>query len=485
MPEYDVFLSYHHTDRSFVERVATTLLSRNLTVWWDFVAEAGEEWRKPIDRALQRSRTVVCLWSPASLASETCLREARRARRANKILPIALKGFSWSQVPDDLWDICIRLAVLSGRDTRSLEWLVSELRFRRGFYFADRKYEMDTPPTSEPPVSVPQIRKNMLEAFTGRRDAKAPPVKVETLQKMLKRARPDVVKRADAYRAREKARQARLEAIVEQQHEEAIQPGLVVDLDLVRRSQGKQIYAGPMRNFGHVSAVKAHELVPVPPRPKPIAEVLAQEIAETAQRVLLHRGELAFLRVEISYRANVASVSLGEEGDAPRPRPQAPFMGSCALECAIDQQESQELRLQRVRLCESPHVFGVQPDEEVDAIDLSWDRVAKPEVVCWPSAQPPGDAAWHSATAVLTEAEQLPPDLRRLLEGEAVEAPVLTRRQLECLRFARDGRSNQEIAEICGVSRRTVRSHLRRIKALLGVGARSDAIAAAIERGLI
>jgi DNA-binding CsgD family transcriptional regulator len=67
-------------------------------------------------------------------------------------------------------------------------------------------------------------------------------------------------------------------------------------------------------------------------------------------------------------------------------------------------------------------------------------------------------------------------------ETSAVE---LTAKELECLRWCREGKTNWEIGEIMLVSEKTVEFHLSNIFRKLGVSNRMTAVVMAIQRGLI
>ncbi len=60
----------------------------------------------------------------------------------------------------------------------------------------------------------------------------------------------------------------------------------------------------------------------------------------------------------------------------------------------------------------------------------------------------------------------------------------LTPRELECLIWSADGKTSWEISEILSVSERTVNAHLGRAIRKLGVVSRTQAVAAAMRRGL-
>lgn len=62
---------------------------------------------------------------------------------------------------------------------------------------------------------------------------------------------------------------------------------------------------------------------------------------------------------------------------------------------------------------------------------------------------------------------------------------VLSRRQLECLRWAEAGKSARDIGQILGISQRTVEKHLEHACGLLGVRTRIQAVVRARVLGLI
>ena len=67
-----------------------------------------------------------------------------------------------------------------------------------------------------------------------------------------------------------------------------------------------------------------------------------------------------------------------------------------------------------------------------------------------------------------------------LLRLPAVEAPLqrpLSRRETQVLRWLREGKSNEEIGGILGISGLTVKNHLQRLYRVLGVSNRAHAVA--------
>ena len=69
--------------------------------------------------------------------------------------------------------------------------------------------------------------------------------------------------------------------------------------------------------------------------------------------------------------------------------------------------------------------------------------------------------------------------------AEAVAHAELTKRELQVLQHAANGRSNKEIGTILYISEATVKGHIRSILTKLEARSRAEAIANAVERGLI
>jgi DNA-binding NarL/FixJ family response regulator len=69
--------------------------------------------------------------------------------------------------------------------------------------------------------------------------------------------------------------------------------------------------------------------------------------------------------------------------------------------------------------------------------------------------------------------------------AEGVARVQLTPRELSTLRLMADGRSNKEIANVLGISERTVKTHLGHLFDKLGVTSRTEAAKVAARRGLV
>lgn len=76
----------------------------------------------------------------------------------------------------------------------------------------------------------------------------------------------------------------------------------------------------------------------------------------------------------------------------------------------------------------------------------------------------------------------------RIIARIAQPAPVaesLTERELEVLRLAARGLTNKQIGHDLDISDRTVQNHLANIYAKLGVASRTEAVTAALQRGML
>jgi two-component system nitrate/nitrite response regulator NarL len=65
------------------------------------------------------------------------------------------------------------------------------------------------------------------------------------------------------------------------------------------------------------------------------------------------------------------------------------------------------------------------------------------------------------------------------------DAPQLTDRERQLLQLLADGQTPKQAADALRISPKTVRNHLTKVYAKLGVGSRSQAIVEALRRGIV
>jgi DNA-binding NarL/FixJ family response regulator len=94
------------------------------------------------------------------------------------------------------------------------------------------------------------------------------------------------------------------------------------------------------------------------------------------------------------------------------------------------------------------------------------------------------EALVAATRAALTGQSVLPGEISERLV-KALSQPALTPRELEVLKRLCAGRSNKEIAQDLSVSDDTVKWHLRAILQKLGAADRTQAVLAALQRGLV
>ncbi len=86
---FDLFVSYSHKDRAFVDALAQALERLGLSVWYDRGLTTGDQFLHQINARLAAARRVLVVWSPAALASEWVLNEAEVARRSGKLIAVS------------------------------------------------------------------------------------------------------------------------------------------------------------------------------------------------------------------------------------------------------------------------------------------------------------------------------------------------------------------------------------------------------------
>jgi len=86
----DVFISYANRDRERAREIASALMARGWSVWWDRNIKAGQAFDEVIERELETANNVVVLWSEASVSSEWVKNEAAVAVQRRVLVPVLL-----------------------------------------------------------------------------------------------------------------------------------------------------------------------------------------------------------------------------------------------------------------------------------------------------------------------------------------------------------------------------------------------------------
>lgn len=88
----DIFISYSRADREPIQSLAEALQAAGFSVWWDRKIGGGTEFASEIEKELSAAKTIVVVWSEASIGSHWVRDEAGYARGENKLLPLSLDG---------------------------------------------------------------------------------------------------------------------------------------------------------------------------------------------------------------------------------------------------------------------------------------------------------------------------------------------------------------------------------------------------------
>lgn len=86
----DVFISYSRSDKAAANALAALLKNEGWSVWMDTGTLPGEAWDKAIERELDEAGCVLVLWSSIATESTWVRSEARRAMRADKLVPVRI-----------------------------------------------------------------------------------------------------------------------------------------------------------------------------------------------------------------------------------------------------------------------------------------------------------------------------------------------------------------------------------------------------------
>ena len=95
-----------------------------------------------------------------------------------------------------------------------------------------------------------------------------------------------------------------------------------------------------------------------------------------------------------------------------------------------------------------------------------------------------GDELMDAIRAVHSGRSRIPAQVAERL-AERMVRPALTDRELGVLREIVSGKSNKEIGQALKISEATVKTHINSILGKLGVTDRTQAVTAAIQRGIV
>ena len=98
---YDVFLSYSRPNAEKMRRLRADLRAAGLNVWTDENLNIGTpSWKRAVEDAIRRTRSLVVLMTPESKGSEWVERELNSAKAHHKpIFPILIRGNAKNAIP--------------------------------------------------------------------------------------------------------------------------------------------------------------------------------------------------------------------------------------------------------------------------------------------------------------------------------------------------------------------------------------------------
>jgi WD40 repeat protein len=106
-----VFISYQHRDRTYVDRLAAQIAAEGLPLWYDYEIATGDRFEKIIKQQIEACSAFVVVMTPAAEDSEWVSIEVNFAKQRGKpVLPLLLEG-----------EVFIRLNTLDYADVRAGE----------------------------------------------------------------------------------------------------------------------------------------------------------------------------------------------------------------------------------------------------------------------------------------------------------------------------------------------------------------------------
>jgi hypothetical protein len=90
----DVFISYAHKDVHAISLLAEHIETFGLRAWWDRNLVAGRRFDREIEQFITAAKSVVVVWSAASVDSDWVYAEANEAREQRKLVPAQIEACS-------------------------------------------------------------------------------------------------------------------------------------------------------------------------------------------------------------------------------------------------------------------------------------------------------------------------------------------------------------------------------------------------------
>lgn len=87
----DVFISYATEDRDRVKALAEALGQAGFSIWWDRKIPLGRAFDQVIEEAIRDAKSVIVVWSAASVASEWVRNEASEGKRRRILVPVFIE----------------------------------------------------------------------------------------------------------------------------------------------------------------------------------------------------------------------------------------------------------------------------------------------------------------------------------------------------------------------------------------------------------
>jgi hypothetical protein len=88
---HDIFISYSHKDREWVNKLANTLSDQGYKVWWDKELIASQDYSTMIEDALNSTQCILTVWSPNSVKSKWVRAESARGFNQDIMMPVLIE----------------------------------------------------------------------------------------------------------------------------------------------------------------------------------------------------------------------------------------------------------------------------------------------------------------------------------------------------------------------------------------------------------
>ena len=177
----DVFISYDHNDKDRISFLVSELEKGGLTVWWDRRIMPGDTFQPEIQEEINKSESVLVVWSESSVRSDWVRAEAMMAFDKKTLISVRLDDVQ-VPIPFNIQNVVNLINWPHEADDKEIAVIIESLSAKK--HATHAKDAMPRPvPAREENLSI-RLARRVVQAF----DTQEIPTRAQTLKRQLRYA---------------------------------------------------------------------------------------------------------------------------------------------------------------------------------------------------------------------------------------------------------------------------------------------------------